>query len=151
MDNWVGDTKYLEETLVGARIKEVIEDSIAFEVGLESGDRVLSINGQPLVDILDYQFYSKDDNITLEVEKNSGERWFIDIEKDYDDELGLLFDEVVFDRIRVCRNRCVFCFVDQLPADMRKTLYVKDDDYRYSFLFGNFVTLTNLTESDWIN
>ncbi len=149
MDNWVGDTKYLEETLVGARIKEVIEDSIAFEVGLESGDRVLSINGQPLVDILDYQFYSKDDNITLEVEKNSGERWFIDIEKDYDDELGLLFDEVVFDRIRVCRNRCVFCFVDQLPADMRKTLYVKDDDYRYSFLFGNFVTLTNLTESDW--
>ena len=85
---------------------------------------MLSINVQPLIDILDYQFYSKDDNITLEVEKNSGERWSIDIEKDYDDELGLLFEEVVFDRIRVCRNRCVFCFVDQLPAAMRKTLYV---------------------------
>lgn len=135
---------------MGARINEVIKDSIAGEVGLEQGDTVLSINGQPIVDILDYQFHSQDDNITLVIEKKSGEIWSVDIEKDFDDELGLLFEGAVFDRIRLCRNRCMFCFIDQLPPAMRKTLYVKDDDYRYSFLFGNFVTLTNLTDDDWI-
>jgi len=134
---------------MGARIQDVIEDSIGAEVGIEPGDTLLSINGMPIVDILDYQFYSQDDQLTLEVEKSNGELWSIDIEKDYDEELGLLFEGIVFDRIRVCRNRCVFCFIDQLPPAMRKTLYVKDDDYRYSFLFGNFVTLTNLTEDDW--
>lgn len=134
---------------MGARIKEVIEDSIGAEVGLEAGDILLRINEKPIIDILDYQFFSQDDQLTLEIEKNNGELWSIDIEKDFDEELGLLFEGVVFDRIRVCRNRCVFCFVDQLPPAMRKTLYVKDDDYRYSFLFGNFVTLTNLTEDDW--
>lgn len=134
---------------MGARIKEVIEDSIGAEVGLEAGDILLRINEKPIIDILDYQFFSQADQLTLEIEKNNGELWSIDIEKDFDEELGLLFEGVVFDRIRVCRNRCVFCFVDQLPPAMRKTLYVKDDDYRYSFLFGNFVTLTNLTEDDW--
>jgi len=136
-------------TLVGARIIDVIEDSIGAEVGIEPGDTLLSINGLPVMDILDYQFYSQDDQLILEIEKPNGELWSIDIEKDYDEELGLLFEGVVFDRIRVCRNLCVFCFIDQLPPAMRKTLYVKDDDYRYSFMFGNFVTLTNLTEDDW--
>ncbi|HOQ09878.1 MAG TPA: DUF512 domain-containing protein [Syntrophomonadaceae bacterium] len=134
---------------MGARIVDVIEDSIGAEVGIEPGDTLLSINGMPVVDILDYQFYSQDDQLTLEIEKPNGELWSIEIEKDYDEELGLLFEGLVFDRIRVCRNRCVFCFIDQLPPAMRKTLYVKDDDYRYSFLLGNFVTLTNLTEDDW--
>lgn len=134
---------------MGARINEVVKDSIADEVGLEQGDTVLSINGQPIVDILDYQFHSQDDNITLVIEKKNGEIWSVDIEKDFDEDLGLMFEGAVFDRIRVCRNRCVFCFIDQMPPAMRKTLYVKDDDYRYSFLFGNFVTLTNLTDSDW--
>ena len=73
----------------------------------------------------------------------------MDIEKDFDDELGLLFEGVVFDRIRLCRNRCMFCFIDQMPPAMRETLYVKDDDYRYSFLFGNYITLTNLSDDDW--
>ena len=128
---------------------EVIKASIADAVGLEPGDTLLSINGQPVEDLLDYQFYSQDDNITLVIEKKNGETWSVDIEKDFDDELGLLFEGVVFDRIRLCRNRCMFCFIDQMPPAMRETLYVKDDDYRYSFLFGNYITLTNLSDDDW--
>jgi putative radical SAM enzyme (TIGR03279 family) len=128
---------------------EVIKASIADAVGLEPGDTLLSINGQPVEDLLDYQFYSQDDNITLVIEKKNGETWSVDIEKDFDDELGLLFEGVVFDRIRLCRNRCMFCFIDQMPSAMRETLYVKDDDYRYSFLFGNYITLTNLSDDDW--
>ncbi|MGB4303048.1 MAG: DUF512 domain-containing protein [Syntrophomonadaceae bacterium] len=134
---------------MGAPIMEVIKASIADEVGLEPGDTLLSINGQPVEDLLDYQFYSQDDNITLVIEKKNGETWSVDIEKDFDDELGLLFEGVVFDRIRLCRNRCMFCFIDQMPPAMRETLYVKDDDYRYSFLFGNYITLTNLSDDDW--
>ena len=128
---------------------EVIKASIADAVGLEPGDTLLSINGQPVEDLLDYKFYSQDDNITLVIEKKNGETWSVDIEKDFDDELGLLFEGVVFDRIRLCRNRCMFCFIDQMPPAMRETLYVKDDDYRYSFLFGNYITLTNLSDDDW--
>ncbi|HAA09777.1 MAG: DUF512 domain-containing protein [Syntrophomonadaceae bacterium] len=138
-----------EEVFVGAPIMEVIKASIADAVGLEPGDTLLSINGQPVEDLLDYQFYSQDDNITLVIEKKNGETWSVDIEKDFDDELGLLFEGVVFDRIRLCRNRCMFCFIDQMPPAMRETLYVKDDDYRYSFLFGNYITLTNLSDDDW--
>ncbi|NLM88874.1 MAG: DUF512 domain-containing protein [Syntrophomonadaceae bacterium] len=138
-----------EEVFVGAPIMEVIKASIADAVGLEPGDTLLSINGQPVEDLLDYQFYSQDDNITLVIEKKNGETWSVDIEKDFDDELGLLFEGVVFDRIRLCRNRCMFCFIDQMPSAMRETLYVKDDDYRYSFLFGNYITLTNLSDDDW--
>ncbi|MDI9466379.1 MAG: DUF512 domain-containing protein [Bacillota bacterium] len=134
---------------MGAPIMEVIKASIADAVGLEPGDTLLSINGQPVEDLLDYQFYSQDDNITLVIEKKNGETWSVDIEKDFDDELGLLFEGVVFDRIRLCRNRCMFCFIDQMPPAMRETLYVKDDDYRYSFLFGNYITLTNLSDDDW--
>jgi putative radical SAM enzyme (TIGR03279 family) len=113
------------------------------------GDILLTINGYSVNDILDYQFYSQDDYIIIEVEKENKEIWTIEIEKEYDEELGLDFTEVVFDRMRSCQNRCLFCFVDQLPLHMRKTLYVKDDDYRHSFINGNFITLTNLTETDW--
>ncbi len=128
---------------------EVIKASIADAVGLDPGDNLLSINGQHVEDLLDNQYYSQDDNITLVIEKKNGETWSVDIEKDFDDELGLLFEGVVFDRIRLCRNRCMFCFIDQMPPAMRETLYVKDDDYRYSFLFGNYITLTNLSDDDW--
>ena len=134
---------------MSAPIIGVIPGSIADEMAIEAGDTLLLINGQEIQDIIDYQFYSQDDFIVVELEKTNGELWSLEIEKDWDEELGLLFDDVIFDKMRVCQNRCLFCFVDQLPPGMRKTLYIKDDDYRYSFLYGNFITLTNLTEKDW--
>ena len=134
---------------MSALITGIIPGSIAEEMAIEAGDILLFINGQEIQDIIDYQFYSQDDFIVVELKKNNGELWSLEIDKDWDEELGLLFDDVIFDKMRVCRNRCLFCFVDQLPPRMRKTLYIKDDDYRYSFLYGNFITLTNLTEKDW--
>jgi putative radical SAM enzyme (TIGR03279 family) len=132
-----------------ARIINVADNSIAEEIGIETGDILISINGKKIVDIIDYQFYGQDDYMVVDVQKPDGELWSIEIEKDYDEVLGLEFDGVVFDRMKVCKNRCIFCFVDQMPPHMRQTLYIKDDDYRYSFLYGNFITLTNLTEADW--
>ena len=134
---------------MSAPITGVIPGSIAEEMAIETGDILLLINGQEIQDIIDYQFYSQDDFIVVELKKTNGELWALEIDKDWDEELGLLFDDVIFDKMRVCRNRCLFCFVDQLPLGMRKTLYIKDDDYRYSFLYGNFITLTNLKEKDW--
>lgn len=134
---------------MAARIKEVIENSIAEEMGIEAGDLILSIDGNEIQDIIDYEFYSQDDCIEVEIRKANHELWSLEIEKDYDEELGIVFEDLIFDRMKVCKNRCIFCFVDQLPSKMRKTLYIKDDDYRYSFLMGNFITLTNLKEKDW--
>lgn len=133
----------------GAIVAGVIPGSIGEEIGIERGDRVLSINGQPINDILDYRYLADDDYLEVELGKASGEAWTLEIEKGYEESLGLEFDAVVFDRIRPCVNRCLFCFVDQLPSGMRKTLYVKDDDYRLSFLYGNFISLTNLNRRDW--
>ncbi|NLX03232.1 MAG: DUF512 domain-containing protein [Syntrophomonadaceae bacterium] len=135
---------------MSAPITGVIPGSIADEMAIEAGDILLLINGQEIQDIIDYQFYSQDDFIVVEIKKTNGELWSLEIDKDWDEELGLLFDDVIFDKMRVCQNRCLFCFVDQLPPGMRKTLYIKDDDYRYSFLYGNFITLTNLKEKDWL-
>lgn len=132
-----------------ARIKEICDNSIAEEMGIEAGDVVLSIDGNEIKDIIDYEFYSQDDCIQLELRKANNELWSLEIEKDYDEDLGIIFEDLIFDKMKVCKNRCIFCFVDQLPPKMRKTLYVKDDDYRYSFLLGNFITLTNLNEKDW--
>jgi len=112
-------------------------------------DLLLSINGYPINDILDYQFYSDDDFIIMEIEKENNEIWSLEIEKEYDEDLGIDFADLIFDRMKYCRNRCIFCFVDQLPPHMRKTLYIKDDDFRHSFINGNFITLTNLSETDW--
>lgn len=134
---------------MAAEIKRVVDCGIGAEVGIEAGDILLSINSQPIEDILDYEFYAQDDSLEVEIQKANGEIWTIEIEKDYDENLGLEFDGVVFDRMQHCKNKCLFCFVDQLPANMRATLYIKDDDYRYSFLYGNFITLTNLKERDW--
>lgn len=134
---------------MAGRIAKIRSGSIAEEMEIVPNDLLLSINGYPINDILDYQFYSQDDFIIMEIEKENKELWSLEIEKDYDEELGIDFSELVFDRMKSCQNRCVFCFVDQLPPHMRKTLYLKDDDFRHSFINGNFITLTNLSETDW--
>lgn len=134
---------------MSARIEMIIRGSIAEELEIEPGDILLSINNHPINDILDYKFYSQDDYLQVEIEKGNQEIWSLEIEKSDDEELGLEFTDLLFDRMKYCQNRCIFCFVDQLPAQMRPTLYIKDDDYRHSFIYGNFITLTNLTEGDW--
>lgn len=123
-------------------------NSIAQEIGLTYGDKLLEVNGQPISDLIDLSFALAEENVTLLIEKADGEQELIEIEKEYDEDLGIEFDSAVFDGVRHCANRCVFCFVDQMPHGMRKSLYVKDDDYRLSFLYGNFVTLTNMNHED---
>jgi putative radical SAM enzyme (TIGR03279 family) len=123
-------------------------ESIANEVGIVPGDKLLTVNGQQLQDIIDLSFALAEENIELVVERQNGERQTFAIEKDYDDDLGIEFESAVFDNIRRCANNCIFCFVDQMPSGMRESLYVKDDDYRLSFLYGNFITLTNFGPAD---
>ncbi len=132
-----------------AIVARVEPGSIGSDLGIMAGDRIMAINGQPVADILDYRYLAEDDILEIELQRQDGELWVLEIEKDYDDRLGLEFDQVIFDRIKPCVNQCLFCFVDQLPPGMRATLQVKDDDYRLSFLFGNFISLTNLRERDW--
>ncbi len=129
-------------------IVEVCSDSIAAELGLRPGDVLLSVNGHALRDVIDYRFYGAEEKLELVVERG-GERTVYQVERDYDQELGIEFSEPTFDGLRHCNNGCEFCFLKGMPPGMRRSLYVKDDDYRYSFLFGNFITLTNLTEDDW--
>ncbi|WBW99636.1 DUF512 domain-containing protein [Oceanirhabdus sp. W0125-5] len=129
-------------------IAKVKIDSIAEEVGIECGDKLLSINGNEIKDIIDYRFLIADDYLEIEVEKENGEIWEIDIEKDYEEKLGLEFEEGILDIARSCKNKCLFCFIDQLPKGMRETLYFKDDDSRLSFLQGNFITLTNMNDEE---
>lgn len=130
------------------RISKVLAGSIAEEMEIEKGDVLLKINGRPVKDIIDYLFMISDEYLELEVRKPDGEIWLLEIEKDYDEELGLEFKHPIMDHARNCRNKCVFCFIDQLPEGMRETLYFKDDDSRLSFLQGNFVTLTNVSEDE---
>lgn len=132
-----------------AAIEKVEKGSIGEQVEITAGDILLSINEQPVNDMLDYQFLTSDCQITVLIQKPGGEQWEIDIEKDFDEDLGLYFDGFIFDKMKRCKNKCIFCFIDQLPGQMRSSLYTKDDDYRFSFLYGNFMTLTNLSESDW--
>ncbi|MGL5149664.1 MAG: DUF512 domain-containing protein [Clostridium sp.] len=129
-------------------IKNVLPNSIAEEVGIEVNDSLLSINGKEIQDIIDYRFLVADEEIVLTIEKNYGEVWDIEIEKDYGEELGIEFDGGIMDKAKSCSNKCMFCFIDQLPKGMRDTLYFKDDDSRLSFLQGNFVTLTNMKDED---
>lgn len=130
------------------KIKEVVPGSIADELEIEAGDVLLSINEQPVRDVFDYRYLSEDEEVTLLVRKPSGEEWELEIEKDAPEDLGLVFEEGLMDSYRSCRNKCVFCFIDQMPPGMRETLYFKDDDARLSFLQGNYITLTNLSEED---
>lgn len=133
----------------GGVIAEVVPGSLAEHCGLEPGDRLIAVNGYRVRDIIDVQFYAAEETLDLIVERQ-GEQWQIEVERDYDQELGLSFTNPTFDvDIRRCANNCDFCFVKQNAPDMRRSLHIKDDDYRYSFLFGNFVTLTNLTRDDW--
>ena len=132
----------------GGVIAEVCSDSIAAELGLRPGDVLLSINGHVLRDVIDYRFYGAEEELELVVERG-GKQIVYQVERGYDQEPGIEFAEPTFDGLRLCNNRCEFCFIKGMPPGMRRSLYIKDDDYRYSFLFGNFITLTNLTEDDW--
>lgn len=130
-----------------AVIKSVLKNSIADEIGLEKGDCILKINDTKIQDVLDYRFLTADDFYVLDVLKKDGSREIIEIESGYE-ELGVEFENSLMDSAKSCQNKCVFCFIDQLPKGMRKTLYFKDDDARLSFLQGNYITLTNLKEFD---
>lgn len=129
-------------------IKSIMPGSIAEEMEIEPGDKLLSINGNEIEDIFDYRFYEKDEELLLLVEKQNGEQWELEIDKDPDEELGIGFGAGLMDEYRSCRNKCIFCFIDQMPDGMRETLYFKDDDSRLSFLQGNYVTLTNMSDHD---
>ena len=129
-------------------ITKVISNGIAEEVGIEVNDVLLSINDNKINDIIDYKFLSADEEIVLEVEKANGEVWEIEIEKEYGEDLGIEFGGGIMDTAKSCSNKCIFCFIDQLPKGMRESLYFKDDDSRLSFLQGNFVTLTNMKDED---
>lgn len=130
------------------KISAVSEGSIAQEAGIEPGDILLSINGSEIHDVFDYRFLCAGEEVLLEVKKPDGEILEIDIEKDESEDIGLIFDKPLLDEEKSCRNKCVFCFIDQLPRGMRSSLYYKDDDSRLSFLFGNYITMTNMAQED---
>ncbi|WP_044205720.1 TIGR03279 family radical SAM protein [Coleofasciculus chthonoplastes] len=138
-----------ETSIRPALINKVIPNSIAAEVGFEPGDAIVSINGTPPRDLIDYQFLCADELLELEVRDAAGKTHSVEIEKDYDEDLGLEFETALFDGLIQCNNRCPFCFIDQQPPGKRQSLYLKDDDYRLSFLYGSYLTLTNLTQSEW--
>lgn len=129
-------------------VEEVSRGSIAEELGIEPGDIILSINGESVKDIIDYKYMVTDDYVEMDIQKPDGEIWELEIEKEYDEDIGISFTNPLIDKAKNCRNKCIFCFIDQLPKGMRETLYFKDDDSRLSFLQGNFVTLTNMSEEE---
>ncbi len=131
-----------------AVISEIQENSIAEELGFKKGDKITAINGQIPQDLIDYRYMMCAEEIELKIEKTNGDIEIYEIEKDFDEDLGIIFESAVFDRIKPCTNHCIFCFVDQQPDGLRKSLYIKDDDYRLSYLQGTYVTLTNLTKKD---
>nr|WP_297935208.1 DUF512 domain-containing protein [uncultured Blautia sp.] len=130
------------------KISQVKEGSIAWEMEIEPGDELLSINGETIEDVFDYHYLVNDEYIELLIRKPDGEEWELEIEKESEEDLGLEFENSLMDEYRSCRNHCVFCFIDQMPSGMRETLYFKDDDSRLSFLQGNYVTLTNMSDHD---
>lgn len=132
-----------------AVVASVEPGSIAEELGFQPGDRLLSLNGIRPRDLIDFQILQGEEELVLEVEDPDGTQHRVEIEKDADEALGLSFSEALFDGLRQCNNHCAFCFIDQQPPGRRRTLYLKDDDYRLSFLYGSYLTLTNLTAADW--
>lgn len=136
-------------TIKPAKIYQVLPNSIGEEIGFEVGDAILSINGVQPRDLIDYQFLCADELLELEVLDTKGKTHIIEIEKDYEEDLGLEFENALFDQLIQCNNHCPFCFIDQQPPGKRETLYLKDDDYRLSFLYGSYLTLTNLPPKEW--
>ncbi len=131
-----------------ALVSDVIPGSIAEELEIENGDIILAIDGEKMQDMIDYKYLCKSELITVEVQKANGEIEEIELEKDFDEDLGIVFESAVFDKVKPCLNNCIFCFVAQQPKGLRDTLYVKDDDYRLSYLQGTYITTTNLTDKD---
>ena len=129
-------------------VGKVLPNSIAEELEIEPGDEVLAINGQKIEDVFDYHYLVNDEYVDLLIRKADGEEWLLEIEKEFEDDLGIEFVNPLMDEYRSCSNKCVFCFIDQMPKGMRDTLYFKDDDSRLSFLQGNYVTLTNMSNHD---
>ncbi|MBO5144399.1 MAG: DUF512 domain-containing protein [Lachnospiraceae bacterium] len=129
-------------------VEKVAPGSIAEELEIEAGDVLVEINGNKIEDIFDYQYYTQDEYIEVLIRKASGEEWLLEIDKEYDEDLGITFENGLMDDYRSCHNKCIFCFIDQMPKGMRDTLYFKDDDSRLSFLQGNYVTLTNMSDED---
>ena len=129
-------------------IRSVEDGSIAWELGVEPGDCLISINDKEIEDVFDYHYLVNDEELVLLIEKPDGEEWELEIEKDYEEDLGIEFEQGLMDEYRSCRNKCMFCFIVQMPKGMRETLYFKDDDSRLSFLQGNYITLTNMSDHD---
>ena len=129
-------------------VKSLMPCGIGEYLGIEPGDNLLAINGNEIQDVFDYYYYEESEQLLLLIEKPDGEEWELEIEKDEDESLGIEFDQSLMDEYRSCRNKCMFCFIDQMPKGMRETLYFKDDDSRLSFLQGNYITLTNMSDHD---
>ena len=130
-------------------ISDILKGSIADELNLCAGDEIVSVNNIVPKDIIEYSFLVSDEELELYVRHKSGEEEIFEIEKDYGEDLGISFESAVFDRVKPCANKCIFCFVDQQPKGLRKSLYVKDDDWRLSYLQGTYITLTNMKDKDW--
>lgn len=130
------------------KIEKVKENSIAMELGIEAGDLLLEINGNKIEDIFDFQYQTEEEYIEVLIQKENGEEWLLEIEKEMGEDLGIQFENGLMDQYRSCTNKCIFCFIDQMPKGMRDTLYFKDDDSRLSFLQGNYITLTNMSDHD---
>ncbi|MGA1411539.1 MAG: TIGR03279 family radical SAM protein [Prochlorotrichaceae cyanobacterium] len=139
----------MSDRLQPARITQILPNSIAAEIGFEVGDRLVSINGEQPRDLIDYRFLIADEFLELVVLDRDDRLHEVEIEKDYDEDLGLEFETALFDGLIQCNNRCPFCFIDQQPPGKRESLYFKDDDYRLSFLYGSYLTLTNLSQREW--
>ena len=133
---------------IGHKIKEGVPGSIAEELEVEAGDTLIEVNGQPVEDVFDYHYLTNEEYLTVLIRKADGEEWELEIEKEFEEDLGIVFENSLMDEYRSCRNKCIFCFIDQMPKGMRDTLYFKDDDSRLSFLQGNYVTLTNMSDHD---
>jgi len=131
------------------RIVEVELGSIAEEIGIEHGDSLISINGKAPKDVFDYRYLLNDEYVELCVTKADGEEYIFEVEKYADEDIGLGFETALMDKVKLCANKCLFCFMDQLPPNMRESLHYKDDDMRLSFLQGNYVTLTNLSDAEF--
>ncbi len=138
----------MRETDIKNIISKVFPESIGEELGIEVGDQLLNINGNEIEDIIEYKYYLADEYLEVEILKSDGEHWILEIDKEFDEDLGIEFENPIIDKAKTCKNNCVFCFIDQLPPNMRDSLYFKDDDSRLSFLQGNYITLTNMSEED---